>query len=90
MNMYLTDVYRPETRLYNLPIENDTIFFLRWVYTPGVTDLRCRFQHRYPIAATTHVITDHRLDLIGVNLFSQSKSPLELSQFSSLWRLARM
>jgi len=25
-----------------------------------------------------------------VNLFSQSKSPLELSQFSSLWRLVRM
>ena len=24
------------------------------------TDLRCRFQHRYPIAATTHVIADHR------------------------------
>jgi hypothetical protein len=24
------------------------------------TDLRCRFQHCYPIAATTHVIADHR------------------------------
>jgi hypothetical protein len=25
-----------------------------------VTDLRYRFQHRYPIAATTHIIADHR------------------------------
>ena len=24
------------------------------------TDLRCRFQHRYPIAATTHVIAHYR------------------------------
>jgi hypothetical protein len=24
------------------------------------TELQCRFQHRYPIAATTQVIADHR------------------------------
>jgi hypothetical protein len=24
------------------------------------TDLRCRFQHRYPIAATTHIIAHYR------------------------------
>jgi hypothetical protein len=30
-------------------------------YDSDATDLRCRFQHRYPIAATTHVIANHRL-----------------------------
>ena len=30
-----------------------------------VTDLQCRFQHRYPITATTHVITkQHELKTI--------------------------
>ena len=35
------------------------------------TELQCRFQHRYPIAATTQVIADHRQRTFS----SQGSSP---------------
>ena len=44
----------------------------------------------YPFSSNSNVIdtsTKNAMFRVKNRLFSQSKSPLELSQFSSLWRL---